>query len=109
MRAAAGERPVSAYIRERLFTDMNTECVAEEDRRLSPLERQRMLARILMAIGSSSISDRIAEFAELSRLGLLPNYADATALLRDVRDELSALRLDLLRALGSRPKNEDKP
>lgn len=106
---AARGMPLSRYIRVRLFDGIGVDVGHGDEHRLSPADRQKLLAQILARMGQSGLPASLAELAELARLGLLPLEADAAATLSDARDELKALRLDLLRALGLRPKDGDAP
>lgn len=107
LRLAAGDTSLSDHIRGRLFGE---DQVSGIEPRLSPQAQQRLLARILVALGKSEITTSLAELADLARLGLLPPDADLADSLDAARKELQTLRADLLRALGSRPrKDEDTP
>lgn len=102
---AAGEMSLSRYIRFRLFhADCKSSAALNQDR-FSPAVRQKLLAQMLSALGKSELSSSLAELAELTRLGLLPNGTNVAAPLAQARDELSKLRHDLLLALGLRPKD----
>lgn len=106
---AARGMPLSRYIRARLFDGDGEVSDHAEERRLSPADRQKLLAQILARIGQSGLPAALEELAELARLGLLSLDAESVSALSEARDELKALRLDLLRALGLRPKDGGAP
>lgn len=92
----AGTETLSDHIRARLFGDTQ---------RVSTDARQKMLAQILAQLGKAEIAQAMAELTELARLGLLSDDADTLRALTQAQAEFSALRCDLLRALGLRPKS----
>ncbi len=98
----------SDNIRFRLFQADAAEDVVDTETRLSPVERQKLLAQILATLGKSGIAATLSELTELARLGLFPNDADTATPLALARDELIKLRRDLLRGLGMRPKSGGK-
>lgn len=102
---AAGDMSLSRYIRSRLFQPDSARTISDAEDRISPIERQKMLAQILSELGKSGLSKSLAELSELARLGLLPPDTDIAKLLCSTKNELEQLRLNLLRALGLRPKD----
>ncbi|MBM1556250.1 hypothetical protein JQV19_06250 [Sulfitobacter mediterraneus] len=106
---AAGDMSLSRYIRFKLFQADRHNSASYDQERLSPAARQKLLAQILSSLGKSELSVPLAELAELTRLGLLPNGTNVAAPLAQARGELSKLRHDLLRALGLRPKDGGTP
>ena len=123
----AGPAGVSAYIRGRVFGgSAGCACASKpvmdadppsappelalaemtqgaEDR-LSPQARQRLLARILAQLGASGALASLADLAALAREGGLYLSTDDLAVLHATLAEVRALRGDLLRALGKRPR-----
>ena len=100
----AGALTLSEYIRARLFGEAVTGAFDYEER-LTPEARQKMLAQILAKLGESGSGKSLSELAELARLGLLQMSPDEQQALSDAIADLRELRRDLLKALGTRPKN----
>ncbi|MEP5730122.1 MAG: hypothetical protein ABJL67_12220 [Sulfitobacter sp.] len=105
LEAEAGGLPLSRYIRIKLFHSDTPATPTLDGTRLSPHSRQKLLAQILASLGRSGIAASLAELTELARLGLLPDDGELPKLLTSAREEFAGLRIDLLRALGLRPKS----
>jgi|OM-RGC.v1.026554195 hypothetical protein len=99
----AGGLSLSEFIRARLFGEAVTASFDFDDR-LSPEVRQKMLAQILAKLGESDAGKPLAELAELARLGLLQMSTEEQLILKTAISDLHELRLDLIKALGMRPK-----
>jgi len=91
---------LSAYVRARLFSDLDNEIDLRKTGRLSETARQQLLARILAEFGRSGLSRSMAEFAEAARLGVLPLTPDVLAEIRSACTHIRDLRRMLIRALG---------
>lgn len=100
---------VSAFMRARLFGMVRAgEANVSAGSRLSPVERQRLLAQTLGALGASKALARLADLADAARIGALPVTPDVV---RDIRAACAAvieIRDLLLRALGARPGKEPR-
>lgn len=105
LEAEAGGLPLSRYIRIKLFQGGAPSPSTFDGTRLSPHSRQKLLAQILASLGRSGIAASLAELTELARLGLLSDDDELPKLLTSAREEFADLRIDLLRALGLRPKS----
>lgn len=95
-------RPLSEYIRNHLFPSGSTK---SSEVRLSKMDRTRLLAQILAKLGTSKSGKALVDLSELVSAGVFPASEDIAATLRDAQIEFRSLRQDLLKALGSRPKN----
>ncbi len=106
LRRAAGRLSISEYIRTRLFCDVVQTSI--EGGRLSPQERQRLLAQILIGLGQSGLASNLAELADAAHLGLLDLPPEVHSLLAELLGEVRGLRQDLLKALGLRGRKDDR-
>ena len=98
--AERGNRPLGAYIRERLLGDN----VAPRKRRgKSPVKDAEALGRLLAALGQSRISANLNQLAKAVNTGSLPVTPETEADLKEACRDVAALRIDLLRALGKSP------
>lgn len=95
-----GNKPLSAYIREQLFGD---DAAPRKRGGNSPVQDAEALGRVLGTLGQSRLSSNLNQLAKAVNSGSLPvtpeTEADLAAACRDV----SAMRADLLRALGKSP------
>ncbi|MEO8757842.1 MAG: hypothetical protein ABI398_08835 [Devosia sp.] len=95
LQKAAGERGMSAFIRDRLFG---------QDTRATqirvPTSNARQLAHILAALGQSEISANLRSLHEAARSGSLPVDEEARSALFDACRTVERIRTDLMSALG---------
>ncbi len=98
--AAAGRKPVGAYIRERLFGD---DAAPRKRQGNSPIKDHEALGRVLGALGGSRLSSNLNQLAKAVNTGSLPVTPETEADLKQACHEVSAMRADLLRALGKSP------
>lgn len=95
-----GKKSLSAYIRQQLLGD---DTAPRKKGGTSPVQDADALARVLGALGQSRLSANLNQLAKAVNIGALPvtpeTEADLAAACRDV----SAMRADLLRALGKSP------
>lgn len=94
--AKAGDMPLAQFVREQALSG------AAEKRRTTrrPTMDKRALAQVLAKLGASP---QVAAFRDAARdveAGTLPKGTDTDAHLKSIRDELSAIRSLLMRALG---------
>lgn len=101
LKQAAGDLPLSTYARDRLFSDDCSEAACAT--RLSALERQKMLSKLLMRIGALNLEARLSDLTAQLNTGAFENERTILDELEQLQSEVTALRLDLLRALGLRP------
>ena len=102
LRRRAGALSVSAYIRKQtLGADAKPRRV-----RRNPVTDQKALARVLSALGASRLSANINQLAKLANQGALPIDDELASDLNQACAEISAMRHDLMIALGSRLDRE---
>jgi len=96
--------PVSDYVRQNLFSDYQIAQLPDSNtyKRLSPAERQKLLAQILVRLGKLDVTKNINLTLEAIQNGFVDISPDALEALHATKAELSALRQDLLQALGLR-------
>lgn len=102
--ADAGRKPMGAYIRERLFGD---EAAPRKRRGANPVQDHDALGRVLGVLGRSRLASNLNQLAKAVHSGSLPVTPETEADLWQACREISAMRADLLRALGKTP--EDGP
>lgn len=98
--AERGRKPLSAHIREQLFGD---DAAPRKRRGNSPVADTEALGRVLGALGQSRLSANLNQLAKAVNTGSLPVTPETESDLREACREVSALRADLLRALGKSP------
>jgi len=96
---AAG-KTLGAYIRERLFGE---DAAPRQSRGNHPIKDHEALGRVLGALGQSRLSSNLNQLAKAVNTGSLPVTPETEAELREACREVSALRDELLRALGKSP------
>jgi len=98
--AERGNKPLSVHIRERLFGD---DAAPRKRRGNSPVADTEALGRVLGALGQSRLSANLNQLAKAVNTGSLPVTPETESDLQEACREVSALRADLLRALGKTP------
>lgn len=99
--AAAQGKPLGAYIREQLLGD---EAAPRQRRGNNPVKDHEALGRVLGALGQSRLASNLNQLAKAVNTGSLPVTPETEADLKQACREISALRADLLRALGKVPE-----
>lgn len=100
LESEAAGKTVGAYIRERLFGE---DAAPRKRRGNSPLKDHEALGRVLGALGQSRLSSNLNQLAKAANMGSLPVTPETEAELKAACREVSALRDELLRALGKSP------
>jgi hypothetical protein len=98
--AEAGRKPLGSYIRERLLGE---NAAPRKRRGNSPVKDHEALGRVLGALGRSRLSSNLNQLAKAVHTGSLPVTPETEADLKQACREISAMRADLLRALGKSP------
>lgn len=98
--ADRGRVSLAAHIRERLFGD---DVTPRKKPGNSPIKDAEALGRVLGALGGSRLSSNLNQLAKAVNTGSLPVTPETEADLVAACEEVKALRIDLLRALGKSP------
>ena len=96
LRALAGNRTLSLYIRERALDGD----AAPRTRVRQPVKDAEPLGRLLGLLGQSRLANNLNQLARAANQGSLPLTAEVEADLRAACAEVHEMRLLLLRALG---------
>ena len=92
----AGDMPLGAYIRSRLF---NT-ATAPRKRERRPVKDYQVLAKVLGELGRSRLANNLNQLAKAANSGSLPVTPDTERELRVTCEAVQAIRYDLIAALG---------
>ena len=92
----AGNLPIGAYIRSRLFDG----APPRRNGNRRPRKDDQMLARLLAALGQSRVANNLNQLAYAANTGSLALTPDEAADLRASCDAVTAMRRDLMTALG---------
>jgi len=96
-REAAGES-VSGYVRDRLFG------VSKRAKASYSIADQQALARVLRALAESNLALDLEAICQAAEEEDLPVEPILSAKLQEACDDVAAMRRDLVKALGLRPK-----
>lgn len=99
----AGDMPLGAYVRSRLFDEGTT-------RRPSirrPLKDQQLLAKLLSELGQARLANNLNQLAYAANCGSLPVSPETEAALFAAYADIQAMRRDLMTALGL--EADDRP
>ena len=88
---------LGAYIRMRLFGE---DAEPRRTRGKFPVKDHEALGRVLGALGASRLSSNLNQLAKAVNTGSLPVTSETEDVLFDACEEILAIRIDLLRALG---------
>jgi hypothetical protein len=100
LEAEAGDKPLGAYIRERLLGEHPAKRKKSTRR---PEADQEALGRVLGALGSSRLSSNLNQLAKAVNTGSLPVTQETEADIRRACRDVVQMRIDLIRALGKVP------
>lgn len=95
--ARAGRIPLGTYIRDALLSG---DVQAKRRRMSNPVADHAALARVLAVLGQSRLSSNLNQLAKAVNIGALPVSPETEAELADACHAVSAMRGDLVRALG---------
>ena len=102
----AGDVPLGAYIRWRLFGDGQDRAGPSgrppRQRRRRVLADEQALAQLLAKLGDTRLANNLNQLAKAANAGSLPVMPETEQALRDAHAEVRAMRQLLLRALGFR-------
>jgi len=101
---AAGDMPLSDYIRSCLFGE---HVKHRRPRGKAPVKDHRSLAQVLGALGASRLASNLNQIAKAAHMGALPLTPETEDELRSACAEVRAMRRDLLAALGVRADGDE--
>lgn len=102
----AGGQSLSAYVKDRLFGDD----VPRKRRRKSPDQDTVLLGKLLAQLGASRLKANLDHLAQSADSGILHLMPDTERQITRACDDVTAMRLMLLQALGHRiPDNAPQP
>lgn len=96
----AGDKPLGAYIRERL---LGGDAAPRKRVGNSRVKDKEALGRALGALGASRLSSNLNQLAKAVNTGSLPVTPETEAELVEACREIAEMRAELLRALGKPP------
>ena len=96
---AAGNKPVGAYIRRKLFEGKDKPRKART-RSKKPLKDEKALSELLGKLGESRLASNINQLAKAANSGSLPVTPDTEKALQDACGDVRTMRVLLMRALG---------
>lgn len=96
----SGVKPISAYIRSRLFAANDNEPPKRRRKSQPTLKDRQALARVLCKLGESELSASMNEMARLAHLGALPVDLDTEAAIKAACQDIADMRRLLMNALG---------
>ncbi len=102
----AGDMPLGAYIRSRLFDEPASDHPPRQRKR--PVKDHQVLGQLLGELGRSRIANNLNQLAKAANSGSLLLNEDAHRALLESFDSIRAMRTLLLTALGLRPETSQK-
>lgn len=96
----AGNMPLSAYIRERLF---DTPSPRKRSFR-QPLKDEETLAKLLTELGQSRLSNNLNQLAKASNSGSLPVTPETEQAIHQAAHDVEEMKAYLIKALGLQPE-----
>lgn len=104
LREMAGEQPIGQFIKDTLF-----------DKSIRPPKRyrhapadQKLIAKLLAALGSSRIASNINQLAKAANSGSLPVNMEVIDSLNEAVEAIRWMRSTLIEAMGIKPQSHDK-
>lgn len=97
----AGDMPLGAYIRSRLFDEPAPHRAARKAKR--PIKDQQALASLLGELGRSRIANNLNQLAKAANSGSLPLTPETEKSLQEACAGVQWLRTTLMQALGLQP------
>ncbi len=98
----AGNQPLGAFIRERLFGEDAT----KRRKSRKPRVDEQKLAQVLAELGRSRLSSNLNQLAKSANIGTIDVRDDVEAQLEEAAQAVLAMRDCLFIALGLRPGHE---
>ncbi len=98
----AGDMPLGAYIKRKVFNGKNLGTKRTRSRTRRPIKDEQKLAHVLAMLGQSRIANNLNQLAKAPNLGTLPVLPDTEGEIRHACADVAHMRCELLRALGHR-------
>lgn len=95
----AGNKPLGAFIRSKLFRGSEAQR-KQRTRSRKPLKDDKALAELLGKLGQSRLASNINQLAKASNTGSLPVTPDTEKALRNACNDVRVMRMLLMQALG---------
>ena len=96
---SAGSQPLGAYIRSKLFGGKE-KLRRKHTRTKKPLKDEKALGELLGKLGKSRLASNINQLAKAANSGSLPVTPDTEKALQNACDDVRAMRILLMQALG---------
>ena len=100
LEGAAGDKPLGAYIRERLLNGEEAPRKKTKKRKKRPIKDVKALSQVLAELGQSRIANNLNQLARASNTGSLPVTPDTERALMKACADVQHMRKLLMRALG---------
>ena len=95
----AGDEPLGAYIRKKLLGS-NRKPRRRRSRSRKPLKDEKALGELLGKLGESRLASNVNQLAKAANSGSLPVTPDTEKALQNACDDVRAMRMLLMQALG---------
>lgn len=102
----AGNMPLGAYIKRKVFDGKGVGTKRARSRQRRPIKDEQKLAHVLAMLGQSRIANNLNQLAKSANLGTLPVMPDTERDIRRACADVALMRRELLRALGHRTDTE---
>ncbi|MCI5096448.1 MAG: hypothetical protein MRY77_09050 [Rhodobacteraceae bacterium] len=102
----AGGMPLASYMKSLLFAD---EAPKYRKRRRTAAPDEKLLAEVLACLGASQIGKRLDDLAKAAKSGSLYCDQDTKADIKRACDDVHAMRVSLMRALGIQADDSQRP
>lgn len=102
----AGGMPLASYMKSLLFAD---DAPKYRKRRRAAAPDEKLLAEVLACLGASQIGKRLDDLAKAANSGSLYCDQDTKADIKRACDDVHAMRVSLMRALGTQTDDAPPP
>ncbi|MEQ8328085.1 MAG: hypothetical protein RIE84_11240 [Parvibaculum sp.] len=105
----AGNEPLGAYIKRKVFDGNGIGAKRARSRLRRPLKDEQKLAQVLAMLGQSRTANNLNQLAKAAHIGTLPVLPDTEQEIRKACADIALMRRELLLALGHRSDTEPSP
>ena len=105
----AGDEPLGAYIKRKVFDGKGAGTKRARSRTRKPIKDEQKLAHVLAMLGQSRLANNLNQLAKAAHIGTLPVLPDTEREIRKACADIALMRRELLRALGHRTDTEPSP